>query len=314
MDQRESRWVDDDGDASRQPTFVSNREKHAAAEAAARQHTAAEAAARQHTAAEAAARQHCRAMSDCRRITERLTSYADDALPAAERADIERHLAACPPCRRAAAHEQGGRTVLRECGGRLKAEALPPGLRTRCEALARDYAARKGVPVWRAGLLRGVVTALIIVVAGGLALSLATHRSDTVLAAQLAADHEKCFRIFARDHLPGVEAAALEARLEDRYGWDVHIPPSSPDEGIQLIGARRCLYADGTMPHVMYRVNGQNVSLYMLEGMRRPPAELSVLGHPSRIWSRGRTTYVMVASDAGADLARAADYVMQKAQ
>ena len=253
-------------------------------------------------------------MNDCRRTAERLTSYADNALPATERADIERHLAACPPCRRAAAHEQAGRTVLRECSDRLKAEALPPGLRTRCEALAREYATGQGTPIWRAGLLRGVVTALAIAVAGVLALSVGTHRSDTVLAAQLTADHEKCFRVFARDNAPGLDAADLEQRLADQYGWDVHIPPSSAEQGIQLIGARRCLYADGTMPHVMYRVNGKNVSLYMLEGTRRPPAELQVFGHRSRIWSRGTTTYVMVSSDSGADLTRAAQYVMQKAQ
>jgi anti-sigma factor RsiW len=253
-------------------------------------------------------------MNDCRRTAERLTPYADDALPADERADIERHLAACPPCRRAAAHVQSGRTLLRERRAHLKSDTLPPGVRTRCEALARAYSARHGVPAWHAGLLRGAIAALVIVFAGGLALSFATHQSDTVLAAQLTADHVKCFRIFAGDNPPGVEAADVEHRLEDQYGWDVHIPPSSPEDGIQLIGARRCLYADGTMPHVMYRVHGKNVSLYMLEGVQRPPAELTTLGHRSRIWSRGTTTYVMVSADSGADLVRAAQYVMQKAQ
>ncbi|HVZ23188.1 MAG TPA: zf-HC2 domain-containing protein, partial [Vicinamibacterales bacterium] len=70
-------------------------------------------------------------MSDCRRTAERLASYVDDTLPAAERADVERHLGHCPPCRRAAEHEQGGRTVLRACAPRLRADAAPPGLRTR---------------------------------------------------------------------------------------------------------------------------------------------------------------------------------------
>lgn len=243
-------------------------------------------------------------MSDCRRIAERLTSYADNALPADERADIERHLAACPPCRRAAVHEQSGRTVLRQCSARLKGDALPPGLRTRCEALAREYAARQAMPLWRAGLLRGAVIALVMLVAGGLSLSFATHRSDTVLAAQLTADHVKCFRIFADADSPGLAPAAVESP----------IPPSSPEQGVQLIGARRCLYADGTMRHVMYRMNGKNMSLYMLDGMRRAPAELNVLGHHSRIWSRGAMTYVMVASDSGPDFARAAQYVMQQAR
>ena len=39
-------------------------------------------------------------MDDCRRTADRLTSYVDDALPAGERADVERHLGACPPLSR----------------------------------------------------------------------------------------------------------------------------------------------------------------------------------------------------------------------
>jgi anti-sigma factor RsiW len=167
--------------------------------------------------------------------------------------------------------------------------------------------------VWRAGLVRGAVTAVVLLFAAVALLSILTHRSNTVLAAQLTADHMKCFRIFAPPQAPSVDSRQVEEQLEDQYGWDVHIPPSMPSEGIQLIGARRCLYADGTIPHVMYRVHGQDVSLYMLEGVQRPPAEVMALGHRSRIWSRGATTYVMVSSASAADLSRAVRYVMQEA-
>jgi anti-sigma factor RsiW len=252
-------------------------------------------------------------MSDCRRTDERLAPYADGALPAAERADVERHLDKCPPCQRLAVNEQGGRTILKERADQLKAAPLPPGLRTRCEALAREHAAGGRIPAWRAGLLRALVAALLIVVGGGALLSLATHRSNTVLAAQLTADHMKCFREVARAGAHDVDSREVEARLDHQYGWDVHIPPSSPADGVELIGARRCFYADGPIPHVMYRVHGQDVSLYMLEGLRRPPAEVVTLGHHSRIWSRGGTTYVMVSSAPATDFARAAQYVMQEA-
>jgi anti-sigma factor RsiW len=235
-------------------------------------------------------------MNDCRRTAERLAPYTDDALPPAERADIERHLDACPPCRTAAAHEQGGRTLLRERADQLKAEPLPPGLRSRCEALARAHGAGGRAASWRAGLVPGLITALLIVLGGMAGLSIATHRSDTVLAAQLTADHMKCFRVFAAPNAPSVDARDVEARLEDEYGWDVHVPPSSPADGVQLIGARRCLYADGTIPHVMYRVHGQDMSLYMLEGVQRPPAEVMALGHHSRIWTRGSSTLLIFSS------------------
>jgi len=251
-------------------------------------------------------------MSDCRRTSERLTPYTDDALPAAERADVERHLDACPPCRTAAVREQGGRTLLRERAAQLKAEPLPPGLRTRCEALAREHCGRRRVPLWRAGLFRGAVTAAVLVIGGAALLSFITHRSDTVLAAQLTADHMKCFRIFGHPESPPADSHQLEAQLDRDYGWDVHIPPSSESDGVQLIGARRCLYADGSVPHVMYRVHGHDVSLYMLGGVQRPPAEVMALGHRSEIWTHGATTYVMVSSAPAQDLARAVRYVKQQ--
>src|SRR4030095_12579326 len=46
------------------------------------------------------------AMSECRLVTEQLTSYVDDQLDATRRAEIERHLEGCVACRGAAA---GGR-------------------------------------------------------------------------------------------------------------------------------------------------------------------------------------------------------------
>jgi anti-sigma factor RsiW len=149
-------------------------------------------------------------------------------------------------------------------------------------------------------------------VAGVALLSFATHRSDTLLAAQLTADHMKCFRIFAHPQSPPVDSHRLEAQLDNEYGWDVHIPPSSNADDVQLIGARRCLYVDGSIPHVMYRVHGYDASLYMLDGVQRPPAEVMALGHRSEIWTRGATTYVMVSAAPAQDLARAVRYVKQQ--
>lgn len=102
--------------------------------------------------------------------------------------------------------------------------------------------------------------------------------------------------------------------LADRHGWDVHVPPSSAAAGVQLIGARRCLYAGGRIPHVMYRVNGQDVSLYMLDGVTRGDAEVLTLGHRSRIWTSGTRTYVLVYPEDAGDMTAAAQYVMREVQ
>jgi anti-sigma factor RsiW len=261
-------------------------------------------------------------MSDCRRTAERLAPYVDNVLAPVEHAEVERHLSACPPCRMAALAERGARTILREQAPALKAEPVPPGLRSRCEALAREQARTRRSWTARAGLvLRHAaprlvpvsLTSVLIVFTAVALFSLATQRSNTLLAAQLTADHEKCFKVFGGPASATADAQRLEQMLNERYGWDIHVPPSSPADGVQLIGARRCLYADGRIPHVMYRMNGRNVSLYMLEGVKRDDAEVTSLGHHARIWTRGATTYVLVSPADAGDLTTGARYVMEEA-
>lgn len=269
-------------------------------------------------------------MSDCRRTQERLASYADGLLAAAEREAVERHLSACRSCHTVAAAEEGGRTVLREKAAALRSQPLPPGLRTRCEALVREHLhaeseSRTGtspgsldsggrLPLIRSWRLFPVsVTAVLTLFIATVVFSLATKQSDTLLAAQLTADHAKCFSLFAEPESAAADPVRLEKMLLDDYGWTVRIPPSSPQDGVQLIGARRCLYADGRIPHVMYRVNGQDVSLFMLDGVARAEADVTSLGHRSRIWSRGGTTYVLVGPAGAGDLSPAVRYIMREA-
>jgi len=173
--------------------------------------------------------------------------------------------------------------------------------------------ARQG---WLRTLAPVTIIAILLVFTGTALFSLATRRSDALLAAQLTADHVKCFKFFDSPNAPAVEASVAEQQLADSYGFNVRVPPSSPQAGVQLVGARRCLYADGSIPHVMYHVNGEQVSLFMLEGVSRPPAEVVTLGHRSQVWSTGGTTYVLVSSASAGNTAAIANYmkyVMQDA-
>jgi hypothetical protein len=141
---------------------------------------------------------------------------------------------------------------------------------------------------------------------------LATQRSNTVLAAQLTADHTKCFRAFPPSG-GELDARVAEERLASLYGWDIHVPPSSPRDGVRLLEARRCLYGDGRIPHLLYEASGQPLSLFVLEGVTREPADVTTFGHRSRIWSRGPTTFVLVSPTSAGDLDRAVSYVRQEA-
>jgi anti-sigma factor RsiW len=238
-----------------------------------------------------------------------MTPYVDGSLPAEERAALEQHLDRCPPCRRAVAEASGGRAVLRAAAERLPAASLPPGLQSRCEALA---GARRPTAVasWGQRLIPVAASAGIILATAFIVFALASRQSNVLLAQQLTLDHVKCFGLFADpDH--HVEAPVAEEELAG-YGWHVRVPPSSAANGVTFIGARRCLYTSGTIPHMMYMLNGEALSLFVLPGERRQDAVLDTLGHRSRIWSDGESTYVLVAPRNTDTLDEAERYLMQQ--
>ena len=246
---------------------------------------------------------------NCRRICDLLTQYADGTLPEAQRGEVQRHLDACPPCRVMAGKESGARQLLRTCAERLRAEPLPPGLRTRCQALA---AGQTTTPSWVRPSMRFAIAALLIIFLGAL-LSIVTRQSDALLAAQLTADHIKCFGLFRPAEGKTIDAEQAQRILSDRFGLDVHVPPSSGQADLSLLNARTCLYADGRVPHLMYEANGQDMSLFVLEGESRAPAELTAFGHHTRIWSRGGNTFVLITPADDNSVAAAAQYVAAEA-
>jgi anti-sigma factor RsiW len=257
-------------------------------------------------------------MSECRRTIDRLAPYVDRLLPPDEHADVDRHLNKCAPCRHLAARERGGQAVLRQESAQLRSEPLPPGLRSRCEALAREHVASRSPRTrtlftnWRSNVVPTFLGAIFLVFFASALLSIATRRSDALLAAQLSADHSKCFLLSAG--ASPADAPAIERMLAERFGWSVHVPPSSPADGVELIGARRCLYAEGLIPHVMYHVKGQDMSLYVLNGVTRKASDLVSLGHRSQIWTRNAKTYVLVSSPMAEGLPDATRYMMNEAQ
>jgi len=246
---------------------------------------------------------------NCRRICDLLTQYADGTLPEAQQGEVQRHLDACPPCRVIAGKECGARQLLRASADRLRAEPLPPGLRTRCQALSAGQGMARR---WLRPSIRFAIAAMLIIFVGAL-LSIVTRQSDALLAAQLTADHVKCFGLFRPAEGTRMDAAQAQRMLVERFGLDVHVPPSSTEGSVDLLNARRCLYADGRIPHLMYEANGQDMSLFVLEGESRAPAEFTAFGHHTRIWSRGGNTFVLITPKADESVAAAARYVAAEA-
>ncbi len=253
-------------------------------------------------------------MSECRSVCEQLAGYLDGTLGPALQAWIGRHLDVCRPCREEEEAQRAAASILRSRAPVLLAAPLPPGLRTRCQAaLAAETAAPPShARRWFGVLVPAAVAAVLVVATAVAIVKVATARSNTVLAAELTADHLKCFKLFASGTSNAADPMVIEAMLRERYGFDVHVPPSSDAEALRLDGARRCSYADGRIPHVMYQAHGQNVSLFILEGVSRASADLTTFGHRARIWTRGPNTYVLVSSSAAGTLSDVVGYVQRE--
>jgi anti-sigma factor RsiW len=243
----------------------------------------------------------------CRRVAERMAAFADGALESSAAQEVQSHIDRCPPCRVLAACEAGARALLRARASRLKAP-VSSDLRSRCAALCCPtvawHARRSGRMVIGAVGMAAMVALAVFV----------TGRSDALLAAQLTADHVKCFTFFEPGEGVSLTARDAQQSLLSRYGWDLSVPSPEQQVALQLTEARRCLYAGGRIPHLMYRANGHEVSLFILQGESRAPSELVSFGHRARIWSRGNTTFVLVSDASASNISSALTYVADRAR
>jgi hypothetical protein len=148
---------------------------------------------------------------------------------------------------------------------------------------------------------------LVLVVSGAFVYQL-TANSARVMAAELTADHLKCFAMNAvlRTQQP---AEVVESAMAAGFGWDMRLPASVSRAGLELIGSRPCLYGEGKVAHIMYRHNGQPVSLFMLPRTQRAEQLVKVFGHEAAIWCVGDRTFVLVSREPRAEVTRMAGFI-----
>jgi hypothetical protein len=147
----------------------------------------------------------------------------------------------------------------------------------------------------------------VLVVAGAFLYRM-THTSVRVIASELTADHVKCFMVNAvlgTHHSP----AAVESSLASSFGWHAQLPPRPEEEGLELVGARPCLYGEGHVAHIMYKHDGRPVSVFMLPGARGPEALLEVFGHHALLWSEGERTFVLIARESEEEAKRLVSFL-----
>ena len=230
-------------------------------------------------------------MKNCSEVDALVTAYVDGETDTETSKEIAAHLAACPRCRTAADAERTARAAVGTCRAGLAASA-PSELRRRCAAAApltgatqRWVRPRRWIPV--------AAAASLVIVGGGLLLSVLSARLDAALVAQLALDHLKCF-VIAEGKAESIDAHEAAESLERRYGWTIAVPPTDRSRGLTLIEARRCLYVDGAIAHLLYRRNGRALSVFVIPNLTRRERLVEIMGHDAVVWAERGRTFVMV--------------------
>jgi anti-sigma factor RsiW len=246
-------------------------------------------------------------MPNCQIIDALVTPYVDGQLPDADRRAVDQHLSVCPPCFSRVEAERAVHELIGARRAQLAAPRASGALRARC----RDHAVHVRPPTlaaWRARLAPLAAAASLVLVVGAAFLYQLTGASNRVMAAELAADHVKCF---AMNSALGTHegAGAVESTMLASFDWRMHLPANADRAGLELVGARPCLYGEGKIAHIMYRHDGHPLSLFMLPNTARSKDLIEVLGHEAAVWCANNRTYVLVSREPRADVERLAAFV-----
>ena len=248
-------------------------------------------------------------MKSCHDVDVIMTAYVDGEVAAAEAAEVDAHLAMCPPCRERASSEGVVRQVLHANAATL-VERAPSGLTARCIATTP----RASPPAGRAPAQRIVgwvplsMAATVLLAVGAVFIVGQNKQLEAAFAAQLAIDHDRCFT-HLEEVVTGFDEVQAGGVLVNTFGIDTTVPPESAD--FDLLDVRQCLYDEGAMAHVLCEWRGQPVSLFVVPGRTDREQLLEIVGHDAVIWSGDGNTYVLMTEQGPVEIGRVAQYVRQ---
>jgi anti-sigma factor RsiW len=249
----------------------------------------------------------------CSQLVPLVTPYVDGELPPDARARVDAHIRVCAPCYSRIAAERGVRELIQAHRAGLSAECASSVLRERCAGLlAGRGAPRRGSLLagafWRERFVPFALAATLVLIVGGAFLYQLTDGSARVMAAELTADHVKCF---AMNDVLGTreQPMTVQASMSSHFGWMLQLPQNPQRVGLELVGARPCLYGEGRVAHLMFRHHGVPVSVFMLPSSVRPQEIIEVMGHEAAVWSSGQRTFVLIAREPRQDVEQLASFV-----
>ena len=255
-------------------------------------------------------------MAECRDFEALFAAYVDGEVGQTDCAALEAHFRSCPPCRTRVAAERLVRDAVAAERHRLR-PCASADLRRRCQScLTPKPATGAGVFAQKRWVPLSMVATLTLAIAGVFFYGL--NAGPEALAAQLAADHVKCFGFAQQQPTILPDASALGREWAEKRGWTVKVPESEPSEQLELLGIRRCISTEGLTAHMMYKWRGQPLSVYVLNnGHARVgpvPKVVERLGQEEIIWSKGGRTYAVVARGSPAEIEHVVHYVQRSAE
>jgi anti-sigma factor RsiW len=273
-------------------------------------------------------------MHNCDSLDPLVTPFVDGELADPDRRAVEDHLRVCPPCYTRVTSERAVHDLVRARRDGLCRTEAPDALHHRCAALAQRKATAENAETAKTFPTSAVripnpesripssdsriptsrrvapfaLAASLVVVVGGAFVYQATDKSARVLAAELVADHAKCF---AMNSALGTHqaAAVVEQSMAASFDWRMHLPADPSSAGLELVGARPCLYGEGKIAHIMYKHQGHPVSVFMLPNTERAQELVEVLGHEAAIWCANNRTFVVVAREPRREVEQIASFV-----
>jgi len=248
-------------------------------------------------------------MTDCDRIDSLVTPYVDGDISPANAVVVHQHLQHCRACYGRVQAEQAVEALMRARRQTLAGIAPPAALRARCAALVGSREPTAGAPLWRAHWPSVVLAASLVLAVAGAGLYQLTVHSTRVMAAELTADHVKCFRVINSALGTHHDASMVEGSMASYFAWQMRLPEHPERVDLELVGARPCLYPEGLAAHIMYRHHGHPVSLFMLPQGARSDERIDVMGHRAAIWSVGTRTFVLIADEPRAEVERVISFV-----
>ena len=228
---------------------------------------------------------------DCRQIEAILPPFVDGEASAGDAAVIHAHVARCAGCRQVVQEQRDVRALLTTRRASLREQA-PAGLESAVRLAAAPAVAPAGAWSRRFSPL-AAAAAVVLAVTGGLYWG--TGQSSVLLAAQLTLDHIKCFMIDGDDHSHPMTADVAQVRLHEAHGLDVQLPAPAEGGAARLVGVRSCLYGEGWVAHVLYRVQGEAVSMFVMPGHDAAAVDVAAFGRHAEVRTQGGVTYVIVA-------------------